>query len=1253
MPTRTSRQDCHTIVYNVYVSVMLWVDALVTTILVVVSTGSSSTLEKATDFLGNAYLESIQSNEATITTDGDVLTVQAAADYDLHVLELFYQAVPTFARAATTMKFVADAENNPLNFLVDKIVVDVSEGSLFVATRPSTKTIVVVPKFLELSSVSGEFKITKTSGTFGLDSYSLSGTWTVGKFSVSVSVTKGDVSATTYAIKGAPGGDSIHLSGFFTAIGQTLFPEGSPLSPTSFHDVVLSDASFSAVYDSSTGDYALCFAGSPSISGWEGFTMRAIYNWHGGTSALSLAVSFKSFKLSDLVSQVSNVDIGSIPVIGSLTLPSIDFLYSTESIKNQLTSCLSNDYFQSTDEFVKGVWLSAKLSLVSDKDPVQFIIEIAANSVSFHVVDEGSYTFGDFLNSVAPKGVNINSIKFPPGVPKVTELSLTGFAYDVNERRLTAGLDLGDDFNIVPGFVSVRDASLDFNASLSSPYDLAVEGTGSWAIGSTDFEIVISERDDGYVVTGSGASLNIGDILTQFSATFLPSSLEKQLKKSGLDSFKILDPTLSISIGGDFEMSLSGEPVVSGWSGVTLSSVTKQYDAKTYVAVGFDFADTKFSGLVKSLTGVSVDALALLDQTMKTGFIVATRTMDGVALPGPTLSQISVSKGIALAAVFGLDGCDDVMCKFLGAALGASASFQLSGTVESAESFSLSAGVADVALGSGVTITKAALEFEISAASSVGLACNLVIDKPPLLFSGALRASAVGTLQLEVKMIGVWERAFGLDWLAFGNGVLSLDVAPGAVVTAFAVGGEIRIGKLNSGKEVIAAVYVGINTINLNKNYYYGSIQHASIGNILDAFGVSVNLPKVLSESGFPDGLESSFAYEEIEVPGRVIEKGFKLNGTMNLLGFELTALIEIDFPTRYLIDVSMDPLNIASGAVQIYRSAKDTKRGPRFHADLSPSSVNVKITGYANLFFGVVKNEADLEISDEKFLIYMSGVNFFLFKATFTVAASYGSLSAASFRVAGELSTEWMTSLEKKAQDVIEESADEATEAIGKAKKKVKKAQDDLDDAKSDLTAAQRKVDGVCKKKKCSKGIYGTVNEWYCTFVYFFFLVCVPCTKFKTKKKKVLGKKIKYKVPYVDNCCTKSPDVACESYNAGCSATKKTADAALATAKATLDATKRSLDGANAALTATEKTYKAGASAASQIQKLGLKGLAVVRKIEFDVETGVVKSGKFSGRIEAKLLGKESSFGFNLKLDSVEDMAKDLAEKMFPGIIK
>ena len=164
----------------------------------------------------------------------------------------------------------------------------------------------------------------------------------------------------------------------------------------------------------------------------------------------------------------------------------------------------------------------------------------------------------------------------------------------------------------------------------------------------------------------------------------------------------------------------------------------------------------------------------------------------------------------------------------------------------------------------------------------------------------------------------------------------------------------------------------------------------------------------------------------------------------------------------------------------------------------------------------------------------------------------------------------------------------------------------------------------------------------------------CIPCTKPSCCKKKwgvCVAPCAKW-----DGCCTKTnvKDPVCETYNAGCSVTRKTLIESLNVAEEGVKTTGDSLKVAKGTLSAAQATYKAGSDAASAIARLGLGGLIDIRMIEFDVEISVASGGRFSGRMEVSFLGKgHQRFSFDLRLKNIDAMAKDLAEMIFSGITK
>ena len=57
-------------------------------------------------------------------------------------------------------------------------------------------------------------------------------------------------------------------------------------------------------------------------------------------------------------------------------------------------------------------------------------------------------------------------------------------------------------------------------------------------------------------------------------------------------------------------------------------------------------------------------------------------------------------------------------------------------------------------------------------------------------FSGTVGIGGTGSLQLSAKMKGIWEEAFGIKFLSFGNLAFSIGIVPGVSVS--------EVGKLEN-----------------------------------------------------------------------------------------------------------------------------------------------------------------------------------------------------------------------------------------------------------------------------------------------------------------------------------------------------------------------------------------------------------------------------------------------------------------------
>eukprot|EP00118_Oscarella_pearsei_P017080 m.168240 g.168240 ORF g.168240 m.168240 type:complete len:1287 (+) comp38949_c0_seq2:709-4569(+) len=1186
--------------------------------------------EKAKSIFASGLDELLSSNDVSVTVTGSKFVCKVGDDYDLRVLKLYQVLVPDFARSVTNVKFLDDVQS-PLNFPVDSFSVDLSEGryAFALTTRPWDR-LEIVNDFLVVTGLTVDIAVSidttkPAKNRFSLDKFSVDGTWEVGTIGFNLHVAK---DGSTYSISGSPSSGDVAVGSFFQSLGEDLLPSGpmkAALKKAGLDAFTLQDVKVEATYDKTAGDFAFCVSGMPSIAGWGGFRFHVLYHRYnrGERRAVTIGVDVKQFRLADLIKKISGTDISRVPLLGTLTIPDIGLLISTDDVKPNLLPTCVEGILREAAPFQKGVSIVAQFKLVPEATPIKFVIRITPDGVSLETL--GSDRSGFSVRNVARAfGLNVDAIKLPPGINGILDIGVTRLSYSKSRGVFSISIALGRVIEIIPGWVSIDEAYVNVNATTQSPRRIQVDAHGRWSIGSTQFTVDVEPQANGkgYVICGGADVINIGQIVEKVGSTFFPSGI----KIGFLESFRIVDPSICVTTG-DLSISLSGEPRIGDWGGVTVNFVAKKTGTGFAAALGLDFAKTGFADVLKKITGLSIPGVPIFDQGLSLGVVLSSADFAGTTFQGPTLRQLgTIKRGLTIAGVLRLPPCGgDAICKFLKPVIG-EGSLQIAATITSFTSFTVSAAIKNVKLGSAVTLQSAGLELVVStSAPSIGIVCQLLINNPHILFEGAFRATAAGELQASMKMIGLWERAFGLNWLTFGNLLLSIKFIPGATITAFELGGELHLG--NPGNQLKGAAYVGVDTTNPQNNYFYASINEVTIDKLLRMFGIRVSLPRVLRESGFPEGIETSFSALGKQVPGRFIPAGFKLKGTMNILGFVVKADIHVSPPQFIKIDIEMSPLNLAGGLFKMYASKSEPNRGPYLKVDMSvlPPKVDVKASGYVELF-ELVRVGGTLVINEKEYVMAVSGPFFSVFQANFRIHASFGSLKNAAFKVHGDLSTQWLEDLATKAKNLINRGAQEATKKISDAQATVNRAKAPLDNAQNKLRGAQSKVNSLCKIKSCSSS-------------------CIGCPKWNGCCKKIWGKCIG--CPGWNGCCTRITNPICAAGNLACKGLRGAAYLALKVAEKAIDVAKAPFNAAIAVLEGVKRAVKVGADAASWIARNTLTGLINIKLISFDIDIHLVKGGSFSGKLIVSFLRRTPvTLSFHLRFASPLEMIKDLADR-------
>ena len=1007
------------------------------------------------------FCQAMNRTQLQITFFHDVLTIKVKAASAFLLTDLL---------PSTGISFLDDGKRINIYSLVFNFN---NPWSLTVKTRPYPN-IEIVSGFLSVEGSTIDLTVGKGSGAIpiSLSSIDVSGDWMVGTERVSVTF-KG--AGNVFLLSGKPTDDEISVRSFIETLGQQLLPSGTEaaLNQAGFDGLRLRNVAVTGSYDRTSNNFAFCFTGTPTISGWGQYRMHLLYHrYNGGAKqAVTLAVDFGSFQLSNLIKTVSGLDVSSVPLLGTVIVPDLGLLVSTANVSpNLLPDCVEG-ILRNAEPYPEGLSMITQFQIVPDVDPINFLIKITPDEgISVQKLDNSLPL--TVANVARGLGISIDSLPLPPGInDDLFDRAVNTLDYDKKKGSLSVRVSWYNQLVLIPDFLSVDDPYVDIVITTITAKKVQVNAHGQWSIGSTSFSVAVEPKEDAsqeFVLTGCDSFFNIEDILATVDGTFLPSGISLDF----LRDFVIANPCVNVPVGqaaGTNELHLSGEPRFGDFGKVALHFVSKKINGQASAALGLDFANTGFADLLQKLTGISISYVKLFGH-MKIGVIVSSSDFPGTTFQGETLSKLGeIKKGLVLAGAFTLPSCgNDVICKFLKPIVGSS-SLQLTATIATLSDFTVTAALVDIPLGSSMTLQSAGLQLAISSttAPSFGIVCKLLVNNPRLLFEGSFNARPTGELEASLKMTGLWKQAFGFDWLTIGNLILSLKFIPGVTPTAFEIGGEVAIG--NPGKELKGAVYVGIDTTDLSKNYFFGSVSELTIYTLMTAFDIQTNyLPRPLRELGFVEGVEVSYALLEKTVPGRTIPAGFKMKGTVNFLGLRIFADIRLSLGAFLKLDLGMSPLNLAGGIFKMYAHSSDRSRGPYLKVDISPSKVLIEASGYVELF-SFIKKRATLVITDTEYITEVNAF-FFGFQADLRVYAGYGSLSAASFRVYGKLSTEWMDDLVSKVTSIIKNVADKATKVISDAQAKLDRAQRPLISAQRDLSKAQNDVNRLCSIKRCKR---------------------------------------------------------------------------------------------------------------------------------------------------------------------------------------
>ena len=820
-----------------------------------------------------------------------------------------------------------------------------------------------------------------------------------------------------------------------------------------------------------------------------------IYKKDSAAAAAGKAIAFElaNIELASVLDDVVGLDISGIPYFGTAVLPTIALTYSTQDIEDLPDDVFANSPLLSTLGNSVDEDLTALIMFDFSDDPIK--LQYSGGIPTFSPATPGSLDVNSLLSAIP--SFDISSIPLPPGVSGLLELSIDSFALDIDARSVQIAVSFPGTLTFFDGFVSIDNPMVMIDGSSQG---ITIDVDGDLRISGSDFDVSIvrDEESNDYILSASADELPITDLIDQFQSEVLPSELNSLFNSLPFFSFSIEDPSISFALSSSpLQIQLEGTPVIAGYNTVHMALVIIRQGGKSLLVQGFELGAVNLATFLKSITGFNFNSIALLNQELEAAILISPVSLPSVHLTGDVLGGFEITKGLSVQATmqFPSDCSSDPFCAVAAYLLGENAQLNLQGTIASTTSFVLSATVSNINLGSGIVMTEAGVEIQGGAENSVGIVGSVDLSDPDITLTARVFLSTSGVV-LEMTMSGCWENAFGASFLDICSIQASVSMIPGVLLTGLSLGAEVHIGDDSCGTPLIATGFVGIDVLTPSQNYYYVNLEGSTtVGTVLDAFCINFDVPAPLAESGFPNGFLSSFSLFGVELPHvpLSIPQGYRFKGTLNILGLEATADVNIGLPTGLYFGVSLPPISIGGALLQMFASESDTSNGPFLTADIDllPSpNVDIQASGYVRVLGFTL--ETSMTITNTHYEFDIEGKFLNLFQASLHIEASYGDIQTASFQVSGSFQNTLYDTIENLIENVLSAAADEASAAFDDAQRELNSAQKTLDDAQRVFVDArdevdsaqgafddavrevqnlQDDVDGICSTSSCSSG--------------------------------------------------------------------------------------------------------------------------------------------------------------------------------------
>ena len=977
-----------------------------------------------------------------------------------------------------------------VNFPLKYITYDCNKMELNIETAPLQK-LSLVPGIIEVENVIFSMKASLNPDNHGLIQCSVTATWNLAGLAIQVEITYNFLFH-VMKVHGALKSDvTVSLDSVIkTLTGASLT---IPLSFTLHHVTV--DASIDT-FDG--GDSTIALSGTIDNNRVHAIFQKSVSSGEKGKYSVAFAADLASFKLSTLLHKITGANIRNIPFFGSLIIPKLAFITSTDYIDTDLVPEI---YYkdsllkQSGGEIYKGFWSYSILKFKNGQE-VPMILSYTDNTLTVEVADGGKLTLSTLISSIP----GITSVSLPPGVPNLMNALIQKFELNTKTGVMMVEIDLPNKLYYFNNKLTVSNAMVTVIARLKHPRKLLIDVTGDIEIGDTkkggkNYNIAITRQGGKYVFKAVFKKLSFKQLSNKFSADSIPYFMKNILKRF-LD-FEIHNAMISFPLSTKpLQIHLSGTPVISGYKQTMTNLLIVRIGSKTYIIQGYEFEDTNLLDITRTVTGKSNLNIGILNQNLDIAVVISPINYHGVQFDEKLLQSVPIVQGVSLnTRMMGWPSTcsSDALCKVCSGLTGPDMKFKLRGTFQKSSS-TIAATLKDINLGGGTILKALRLFVQTSSrtVTKVGLRASLVLQKQGITLHAEIGASHKG-VALSATMAGCWYNAFNAKWLSICNLRLAVGISYSPpFISAYEFGGRFHIGNRQCVRNpIIVDGYFGIDRLDPRRNYYYVNVKsRITLQSLLRVFCINKRLPKPVGDSGFPRGFVSSYSAAGVSLPKVKIHipAGYIFKGAFSIFGLTAYADIAI-MPTGARMKIALSVINVANGLLKM-GATPAFRKGPFLNGETSHHRTHFEASGYISVLGISVYGR--LKITDTYYHYHIEGKMLGIFHARLHVYASYGSISSARFNVHGYYKNDLFNKIYNSINGFLTQAANKARARIAAAQNHVRSKERHFHHAANRIRHArhnvhsknayfnraintlrgyERRVNSICHIRHCGNG--------------------------------------------------------------------------------------------------------------------------------------------------------------------------------------